>query len=370
MVSTPKTLAEELGPIIDAAQFGASSKSVSGLVSELTNEVGDLVSFLGIWSPAFDSLNLLVANFLNVNSTPVIGRGLSKEVLKASMEISVGGSTNNEDLSEKVKNFAAAFSKKEDISDNALDELRTELQESQIESLVMAIALKGYIHKLSDVIGCRRINLRKNDSVSSKFELSSFGSYIKTILELPGLSVLTKRKSPKVDLNSRTASIVLEKSTGYSWPILGQLSSKKSVKALAVVLHQNLDESKSNIGLDLKCLVALVFAVRTENEVLKAKTLRLISTLAPEITQRKLRSVVRFATADSDNVSLSFYLTNVESAALMLARSASLNPCGLNEITVSSVGSELTPEQMIEIINWVSIQEFLGRLYKYYTIID
>jgi|GEM_PF-5469674 len=364
MSSGSNTIAEELESVVSAAEISDKSVSSNNLTKELIgSEIESLISLLSIWEPGLQTLSLLTSNFFNFPSS-VFSRGNHRKLMNIAIASSVGQTDESyiEDSSAEFVEFCQAFRSGSKLSSGQIKAVSGQKQFSHIESFVLAMALKGFLFKLTDIFGCL-----EQVGGGTRPE-KSLSEYIRKTTELPINMMSSFRLLANYSSNTSTPSIELEKSTGYSWPVLAVLPNKKTIRALSTAIHSNFDNSVTTVGLETKCLAALVYAKATNNNILFAENLRLLASISPDISQRKIRSVVRFASADCETVRLSSYMSNVESAALMLARSSSFTPTGLNEITISSVGSELMPEQIIEISVWLAMQEFLARLYKFYLI--
>ncbi len=350
------TLAKELRPAIKTSE--SRRDSILAMTSNFMCDASLLGDYLEVWPPAFRSLNILSANFLNFPGS-LLGLGVSKESLQAAITssscmhylrdeavVSAGG--------DAVEAFSRSLAQDEVLSDEALKQAQAVFSEGDLEWLALGVSLRGFFDKFSS-----SLQLRLDETQTDRSKL------FKKAYHLASSQQLERHYSNGVSNNMGATFAELESVSGYSWPYLSSLTNKRAFKALAVALCENLHVSRSQIGIETKLLTGIIYAKVTSNEKLMSDSLQLIAHLAPDLPEKTIRCAVEFVSIDNGALPVSF--TNEQSAAVLLARSIAATPCKINEITISMVCAELTSKQIIEIITWVSLQEMLGRLYKFYS---
>ncbi|MGH1492466.1 MAG: carboxymuconolactone decarboxylase family protein [Acidimicrobiales bacterium] len=194
----------------------------------------------------------------------------------------------------------------------------------------------------------------------------SIGTYMRVMRQAPGALRRDKRWTKGMSSRPAMALMALEEELGYAYNTLASLNHKRVVRAIATVIRDNMDDANSKLGVGPKCLIALVYARVVGNEVLTAEAVQMAERLAPEIGHRKLSAIGRFADADMTVANVPPGLSPVEAAVVMLTKSASPSPSEVNQITISVAAQALTPEQIIEAVVWLSVQQLLHRLYVFY----
>ncbi len=184
--------------------------------------------------------------------------------------------------------------------------------------------------------------------------------------QTPGALRREKRWTKGMSARPGSALLALEDELGYAYNTLASLNHKRVVRAIATVIRDNMNDESSTLGVGPKCLIALVYARVVGNETLTAEAVQMAERLAPEIGHRKLSAIGRFADADMTVANIPPGLSAVEAAVVMLSKAAALSPSEVNQITISVASEALTPEQIIEAVVWLSVQQLLHRLYVFY----
>ena len=193
-----------------------------------------------------------------------------------------------------------------------------------------------------------------------------FGTYFRVIRQAPG--ALRRDRAWTKGMSSRpgVALLALEEEVGYAYTTLASLNQKRAVRAIATVVRDNMNPEDTTLGLGAKCMIALVYARVVGNEVLTADAVQMAERLAPEIGHRRMTAIGRFAAADMTEARIPPGLSTVEAAVVMLAKAAAPSPSEVNRITISMAAESLSPEQIVEAVVWISVQQLLHRLYVYY----
>ncbi len=412
------------------------------LVNELIGVIPNCDPVLEIWPPGFRTYNLFVPNLLNLPHS-LFGQGAPKDLVGLAMYTSSRAAecmycsahtcsfalrrgTSPEALTgdyneveQAVANLAEGISAVPAyLTKSHIDELEKHLKRSDIEWIVLSVAMMGFLNKFMDTMGIELEEAAIGDVAeligptgwqvgkhawASELEedeaegrplrprtasvdangdgngstngavpgythvpVDSLGTYLRVIRQAP--SALRKERQWTRGMSGRVgpALISLEGEVGYSFPILASLQQNRAVKAIATALRENLDPSLTEVGLDIKCLVALVYARVVDNDMLTAEAVQLADLLAPELDHKILTAVGRFASSNSYDAVLPPGLTAEQAAAVMLAKVGSPSPSEVNEITIEMATEALSPAQIVEIVVWISVQQLLHRLYVFY----
>lgn len=437
------TFAEHLLPdAVSMKHLEEDYRPMLKLVKELIGVVPVCDPFLEIWPTAFRSYNLLVPNLLNLPAA-VMGRGQRNELVGlalysasraadcmycsahtcsfalrrgASPEAIVGNHNETEaivaSVAESISRVPASLNK------GQLDELRKHLSDSDIEWVVLGIAMMGFLNKFMDAVGIPLEDEAINDvqdlitqtgwsvgkhgwASEEEFEgdfeggralkpkangnggngndsrpgheqvpVDNLGTFLRVARQAPAARRLEKSWTKGVSGRHSEAFGMLEDQIGYGFPILASLTHSRAIMAIATVLRDNLDPTLSELGIGPKLLIGLVYANVVGDRSLANEAVQLASQLAPELTAPKLAAVSRFATEDADTATVPSGLNSVEAACVMMAKGGAPSPSTVNEITISAATAVLKPNQIVEAMAWLSIQQLLHRLYVFYETLN
>ncbi|MGI9598096.1 MAG: hypothetical protein ACR2QK_18170 [Acidimicrobiales bacterium] len=194
----------------------------------------------------------------------------------------------------------------------------------------------------------------------------SIGTYFKVMKSAPGALRRDRAWTKGMSARPGMALLALEEELGYAYTTLASLNHKRAVRAIATVIRDNMNPETTTLGVGAKCLIALVYARVVGNEVLTAEAVQMAERLAPEIGHRRLTAIGRFAAADMTSAQIPPGLSTVEAAVVMLSKAAAPSPSEVNHITIAVAADSLSPEQIVEAVVWLSVQQLLHRLYVYY----
>ncbi|MEL6982866.1 MAG: carboxymuconolactone decarboxylase family protein [Actinomycetota bacterium] len=200
---------------------------------------------------------------------------------------------------------------------------------------------------------------------SADIPVDSLGTYLRVIRQAPAAVRLDRAWSRGAPGRLGPALLLLEEEIGYSFPILGALSSPRVVRALTAALRDNLDPATSAIGLELKLLAGLVYAEHVRSPLLVQESVFLLDQLDLSPHPWLLRSIRRFAAAPTEDLQLPPGLSAFEASAILLARACAASPAEISEVVVAAVMPHLDPDQIIEIVVWLSLLQTLHRLYAF-----
>jgi hypothetical protein len=137
------------------------------------------------------------------------------------------------------------------------------------------------------------------------------------------------------------------------------------VRALTAALRDNLDPATSAIGLELKLLAGLVYAEHVRSPLLVQESILLLDQLELSPHPWLLRSIRRFAASRTEDLQLPPGLSAFEASAVLLARACAASPAEISEVVVSAIMPHLDPDQIIEVVVWLSLLQTLHRLYTF-----
>lgn len=408
------TLARELeSSAVDFEQLHRDYKPMLLLVRELIGVIPNCDPYLEIWPIGFRTYNLLVPNLLNLPGS-LVGQGAPKDLVGLGMYASSRAAGcmycsahtcsyalrrglspeavtgNHTEAEAAVVAVAEALGRvPSELTSAHVDELEGHLGLEDTEWIVLAIALMGFLNKFMDGMGIELemsaiadvqdliaptgwntgkhqwnddLHVEKNGLVPE----DSFRTYMRIFRQGPSASRLDSKWTKGVSGRIGQALMMLEERVGYSFPVLASLHHKKPVKAIATILRDNLDPETTEIGLGPKCLAGLVFAKVVENEMMLAEMLQLSEFMDLGLDPDLLVDVAHYASDDSDDVSMPEGLTAVQAATISLAKAGSTSPSSINEITISTVTSQLNPVQIVETVVWLAVLQMLHRLYAFY----
>ena len=441
---TATTLAQMIEP--ESVGFDVLEKEyrpLLKLVEQLIGVVPNCDPVLEIWPPGFRSYNLLVPNLLNLPAS-LVGQGAPKDLVGLAMytasraaecmycsahtcSFALRRGTSPEALvgdyspiEAAVARVAEGISKvPADLTKADVAEIESHLPQSDIEWIVLSVAMMGFLNKFMDTMGIEledaavadveeligptgwkvgkhgwnsedlidldmpegrplrpRGKAAANGSSSNGSTRPSYldvpqdslGTYLKVIRQAPAALRMERQWTKGMSGRIAPALLTLEADVGHSFPILASLHHGRGVRAIATVLRDNLDPELSTLGLRAKCLVGLVYARVVGNEVLTSEAIQLALTLVPDMDHPLLTAVGRFATASPETATLPPQLSSVEAAAVMLAKVGAPSPSQINEISIEAAAGSMSAAQIVEMVVWLSVQQALHRLYVYYDV--
>ncbi|MEM7760315.1 MAG: hypothetical protein AAF298_19625 [Cyanobacteria bacterium P01_A01_bin.40] len=396
-----------------------------GLVKELIGVVPNCDKLLEIWSTGFRTYNLIVPNFLNLPFS-LLGFGAPKKLMGLAMYASSRTaecyycsahtctfalrrgvdpvSLINSHVPEEIAVIEVAQTLAQipcSLSSQQCETLLEYLSPGDIEWIVLSIGMMGFLNKFMDAVGVEletktrsevQIFLDAKDWDSSNNISIPFTDNLQTYLRVlklaPSAISLEKTWTKGVPNSYPEAGVFLEQHTGYSFPLLGELTHKRAIRAIATILRDNLDPEKSELGIANKCLAGLVYASIVGNFSLIKQAYSLIAHFVPAIDRKSLSTVVEFAhqpdledTADIElayskieraytKLSLLPMFSEQTLAVLFLAKAASSSPAKINPHIITRIDGCLSPASIIELVVWLSIQQLLHRLHCFYDVSD
>jgi alkylhydroperoxidase family enzyme len=362
-----------------------------GLVRAVIGVVPNCNCYLEIWPVGFRTFNVMVPNLLNLPLS-LWGLGAPGQIVglamyaasqtaqcayctahNCSLTLRRGGSPASfagalDGVAEPRARAAIAVAKAlasvpAAITDDERADLEARFPRSQVEWIVLAIAMMGFLNKFMDAVGVElepAIAGEANALISPSgwHPGKHFAGTIPDASPPPADSLATKlgvlRFAPTAIALDRkwTAGVpsrwpevggFLRVATGHDFPVLSRLTHRRAIRAIAVMLRDNLDPRTSVIGVALKRRLGRVYA-----EVVGD------AGLAGEIEKLSERLPAPVEDGRTD-------------AALQLARAASSSPAQIDaEVVDACRATGLGAAATIEIIVWLSVLQMLHRLSAYY----
>jgi len=413
---TAGTLAQALEQHkVDFSQLYRDYKPMLKLVEQLIGVVPNCDPYLEIWPTGFRTYNMLVPNLLNLPKA-LVGQGAPKDLVGLGMYASsrsagcmycsahtcayaIRRGISQESLTEAqtpaeraVADAADALGKiPSRLTPEHVQNLHQHLSVADAEWVALGIGLMGFLNKFMDAMGIEleaevissveeliaptgwkrgKHQWKDNydlEGLDKDIPVDGFRRYLKVLRHGPAAARLEGRWTKGMSRQLGSALVSLEEEVGYAFPILGHISHKRVVRALATVLRDNLDAETTTVGLDTKVMVAAVFAQIAQSEMLTAESVYLASLVEPNVDIDTMVQVGKFALDPPETATVPAWLSGTQSAALILAKASSTSPSDVNEITISTVAERLRPEQTVEILTWMSVLQMFNRLYSYYN---
>ncbi len=421
------TLAELVSPAaIGFDELHRKYKPMLGLVNELIGVVPNCDPALEIWPTGFRTYNLLVPNLLNLPQTLWMRKRFKATMGLAMYAASMAagcpycsahtcafalrrGAAQKAITGERSPAEAAAIAVAErlgripsDLTAEHCRELEKHFSPSEMEQIVASVCMMGFLNKFMDAMGIEleaesvamvgkllagsgwdpRRHIRGQYIVPEEVAEAgqdNFLAYLRVLRYAPGAIRLESSWTKGVPDSYPEVGSFLKRHTGHSFPMLEKLKKKRQARALATVLRDNLDPSKTRTGLKIKCLASLVFATVAGNSTLAEEARIIAGRFSPELSEADFQLVQMIALHDTPSdpdahrqfagsLPAVDFLTKKELAALMLAKAASTSPAKVSDEVISETAENLEAPEIIELMVWVSVQQMLHRLYTFYSV--
>ncbi|AFY56940.1 hypothetical protein Riv7116_4519 [Rivularia sp. PCC 7116] len=423
-----KTLANQLLPSsVDFSRLHQEYSPLLNLVKLLIGVIPNCDPILEIWQVGFRTYNLLVPNLLNLpislidtkSNKALLGlamysasqtaqcayctahccsfalrRGLSPEVFQ-------GNTSPKEkaviDLGQALSAIPA------NLPSNLISELRTHFNDTELEQLALSIGMMGFLNKFMDAVG---VELEAESINDVSHILSSTGwtpgkhrdeekllnvshnivttdslkTYLRVFLQAPGAIWIERQWTNGISGNSVNAQAYLKNIVGYDFPLLKNIKSSRVVRALTTVLRDNLDQNTSEIGVSAKALCGLIFAATVENDYLIKESITLAKLFNRDLSQTTIETIKNIANLSVptdkseskkqlNNITTALKISQKSAAAFIFTRAISNSPADVNETILSEISPLLSPTELVELNVWISIQQLMHRLERYYSAI-
>ncbi len=426
------TLAQQLEPLaISFEVLDKKYRPMLSLVNELIGVIPNADTILEIWPIGFRTYNLLVPNLLDLPNSLWKGGALKQLIGLAMYTASrtaecnycaahccsfalrrgldprvISGEQEYTEIERAVIGLAEGMSKTPaNLSKNHLTLLTAYMSEQEIEKIVLAVSLMGFLNKFMDALGIEleieaiqdvgellsftgwnpgkhskeKINF---DTITSKqIKKDNFWTYLRILKYAPRAILMEKKWTKGMPNNYITARKYLEEHTGHEFPVLSKVKSKRVIKALTAILKDNLNLETSHSGLRIKHLASLVYHIVIDDKGLIKESELILSKLAPDIDVTTINRIKRIAKNESAaDVSsckkrlLDLFnntcLNKEESAAILFVRAISNSPAEVNKAVLLEVVPHMKPQSSVELGVWISVQQLLHRLNSYFEVVE
>lgn len=412
----PTTLAEVLAEDrIEFSELQADYSPVLNLVNVLLGVIPNCAPYMEIWPPGFRTYNLIVPNFLNLPQA-LIGVGAPKDIVGLAMYESsraagcmycsahactfalrrgssaetVTGETRNPDEAAVAAVAQALSTMPHHYTPELGRELQRHFSPTDTEWIVLGVGMMGFLNKFMDAVGIElepglvsevsdligptgwSIGRHGWDGLddASVMEASgadangggpapdSLSSLLKVARNAPGALRLERRWMAGLPRDPESLRRHIADTYGFDEPLLNVLGQMRTRRALAAVLRHNLDEAQSEVGLDLKALVGLVFARHARNPHLidRSKELAARNGVAAETIETAAEFDPDSAETSADG------LDDRTVAALTTALRMAPSPADVDETTIQAADEHLSSAETVEIAVWVSVLQLIHRL--------
>lgn len=372
-----ETLRKEYGPLL-------------ALADTLLGVVPNCDPYLEIWPTAFRSYNVMFPNLVNLplvlwglgaprasvglamyvssrsagcaycsahTCTFALRRGATVDEVAAALEEEHGGLSAANRAAVRVAHALAVVPA--EITDDDRKSLRSQFSAADVEWIVLSIAMMGWLNKTMDALGVpleestvaevREVMGRsgwapgKHMTAPAPADVApprsdSLATKAGILRHAPGAVALDRRWTRGVPDRSPAVGAFLRAEVGHEFPVLGRLRHRRAVRAIAMMLRDNLAKTApSVVGRETKLGAALSFAEMAGNRQLEGE---LRACGAKELT--------------------------AGTAAHTLARAIATSPTKVDGVVVEAC-RELTPPAIVELVTCVSLAQLLHRLEAYFS---
>lgn len=418
------TLAESLKPVsADWKTLHKNYNPLLNLVRELIGIIPNCDLTLEIWQPGFRTYNLLVPNMFNLPGTL-----FGSKSFKASMGLAMYASSKA--ACAYCTAHACSFALRRGMRTEAIAGARTEKEQavvalaeglahvpanltladiekakqhfspSEIERLVYAISMMGFLNKFMNATGVELEQGAINDTAdllsqtgwqpgihaNNGFHVTNPGTpqqdsiltYLRVIRHAPGAVLWEKQWIKGVPSEYIAAAAYLKGHTGYSFPILKPVQEGRVIRTITTVLRDNLDKNLSVTGLKIKMYAGYIFSYLVQNDELISMITGLSAHVTSELNDEQRNRLVQIVQMEipADSVGCKeaiiliqqqLSLTEKEAAAVLLSLAAAYSPAQVNDAIIETALKHMEAAAIVEIVVWLSILQLLNRLSSFYT---
>jgi alkylhydroperoxidase family enzyme len=387
------------------ARYGALLE----LVRRLIGVVPNCDPYLEIWPTAFRTYNVMVPNFLNLPlglwglSAPkgeIVGlalyvasrtaacaycsahtcsfalrRGAKAATLQSALDANGSYSASERAVIDVAKGLARIPSA---LGQGERKALLDHFGEGPAQWIVLGISMMGFLNKFMDALG---VELEESTvaEVESTIGPSGWtpGKHLDGAPRKPGMPPAADTFATKLSIVPFMGTALsfdrqwtkgvpsqwpavgehLRKRTGHDFPVLGRLLHGRAIRAIAVMLRDNLDPSTTAVGLPAKCLAGAVYATVAGDAALLDEVRALAR--HNRVSDADLDRAIAFASGrDAD-------LDPALRSTLLLARAVSPSPANVDDSVVEASRS-LPAAAIVEVVTWISVLQMLHRVSGFY----
>jgi alkylhydroperoxidase family enzyme len=364
------------------------------LVRKLIGVIPNCDGYLEIWPPAFRSYNVMVPNFLNLplsvwgiglspatlglalyvsSRTAACGycsahtcsfamrRGAKRETVARALDPDDPGRTSAERAVIAVARSLARIPS--DITAAESAELGRHFSSAHVEWLVLGVAMMGFLNKFMDALGVELEEQTVDETAAlmapSGWTIGKHGAHVAragagappaddawtklgVVPFIPAALSFDKKWTGDAPARASDARAYLRERTGHDFPVLAALTHGRAIRAITVMLRDNLDPETSRIGVDTKIRAGAVYARVTGDAALA----RDVAALA-----------AHHGLVPGDE--------GPASVARSLAEAISTSPAVLDDALVEACRA-LAPSAIVELVAWVGVLQMLHRVTAFY----
>ncbi len=386
------------------------------LVKKLIGVVPNCDPYMEIWPTSFRTYNVIVPNFLNL---PFVlwGAGVPADVIGLAMYVASRNAgcaycsahtsafalrrgADPDKIARALKGEETGYTPREraamrlgqalarvpvEITDVDRQEARKHFPPEQVEWIVLSVAMMGFLNKFMDAVGVEL----EPETVAEVGGLIAPSGWSAGKHGTPATSKAKSTPPPRGDTFLDKLSVVplipsalskdrqwtagvpdhwpsvgkyLQEHTGSEFRILAKLTHERAIRAIAVILRDNLDRGASVIGLPIKVQVGLVYAQIVGNRHLMAEMRQLGA--RNEVSVETMDAVIKFAGSRMRPCPA----TDPKAKAILhLARAASPSPAVVDDAIIEECRSaEVIAAALVETITWISVLQLLHRVTSFY----
>jgi alkylhydroperoxidase family enzyme len=361
------------------------------LVSTLIGVVPNSMSYLEIWPVAFRTFNVMVPNLLNL---PIMlwGLGAPRHIIGLAMYaasraagcgycsahccsfalrrgassdsfVGVPGSAAQSEVGAAMAVGRALSRVPAALTDEERANLALRFSPSDVEWIVLAVAMMGFLNKFMDAVG---VELEPQIAGEAQTIIAptgwrpgkhfagpapalapppadTIGTRLRALRNAPAAIRFDRRWTAGAPSQWPAAGEWLRVATGHDFPVLSRLTHRRAIRAIAAIVRDNLDAATSVIGLPLKVRLGGVYAGVAGDATLAGEIDMLATRQAPSADDARAR------------------------AAIQLARAASSSPAQIDaEVVEACRASGLVAAAIVEIVVWLGVLQMLHRLSAFY----
>jgi alkylhydroperoxidase family enzyme len=275
-------------------------------------------------------------------------------------------------------------------------ELERHFSPAHVEWIVLCIAIMGFLNKFMDAVG---VELEEATAAEVRGLIGPTGWAPGK--HLAGQAVTSGGAPPSADTLATKLSVFrhapsalrldrawtagvpnrwpqvgdyLRERTGHNFPVLSRLRHAKPIRAIAVVLRDNLDATTTVVGLTAKHLAGVIYATVVGDTALATELRKLAA--RSRISPETLDEIVRFATAvptENPQADIARLVPSLKPdrrthAGLLLVKAISPSPSQVDSSLVDTCRiNGLDSVAIVELVVWISVLQMLHRLSNYYA---
>jgi hypothetical protein len=258
------------------------------------------------------------------------------------------------------------------------------LPRAHAESVVLAVAMMGFLNKFMDAMGIDleastvdevspligstgfspgRHRIVPTDDPAAPAHGDSLAFKLAVIPLLPSALALDRRWTAGVPARWPDVGAFLRASTGHDFPVLKHLVHPRAIRAIATMVRDNCAREGSLLGLDVKHRAGLLFATVLQNETL-ATEMRALAAHTGSSDLDGARSLGAEALDFEDGAAVD-RVAREHGPELLLAKAAAYSPARVTPRVVERA-SEMAPGAVVELIAWLSVLQMLHRLHSFF----